>query len=69
MTECLELEGKVVHRCSLFHDGPYGPEILIEFTDGTLFSTCLKTSTAVEAKLMRKTRDEAELLKDFSTSA
>ena len=68
-TECLELEGKVVHRCSLYHDGPYGPEILIEFTDGTLFSTCLKTSTAVEAKLMRKTSDEAELLKDFSTSA
>ena len=44
-TECLELEGKVVHRCSLYHDGPYGPEIL------------------------RKTSDEAELLKDFSTSA
>ena len=44
-------------------------EILIEFTDGTLFSTCLKTSTAVEAKLMRRTSDEAELLKYFSTSA
>ena len=65
MTECLEMEGKVVQRCSLYQDGPYGPEILIEFTDGTLFSSCLRTSTVMEAKLMLKTGDEAETLKDF----
>ena len=66
MTQCPELEGKVVHRCSLYHEGPYGPEVLIEFTDGTVFNTCLKTSATLEAKLLRKSGDEAELLQDFS---
>ena len=66
---CLELEGKVVQSCFLYHDGPYGPEILIEFTDGTVFNSCLKTSSTLEAKLLQKTSDEAELLKDFSATA
>ena len=68
MTNCDELVGKTVQSCALYEDGPYGPEILIEFTDGTLFSSCLKTSTAMEAKLMRKTGDEAETLKDFCSA-
>ena len=66
MTSCDELAGKTVRSCSLYEDGPYGPEVLIEFTDGTVFNTCLKTSATLEAKLLRKSEDEAELLKDFS---
>ena len=66
MTECTALAGKVIQRCSLSPDGPYGPEVLIEFTDGTVFNTCLKTSANLEAKLLRKSDDEAELVKDFS---
>ena len=69
MTNCDELVGKTIRSCALYEDGPYGPEILIEFTDGTLFSSCLKTSTVMEAKLMRKAGDEAETLKDFCTPA
>ena len=69
MTECPEIQGKIIQRCSLYHDGPYGPEVLIEFTDGTVFNTCLKTSATLEAKLLLKTGDEAELLKDFSPTA
>ena len=65
MTNCDELVGKTVRSCSLYEDGPYGPEVLIEFTDGTIFNTCLKTSATLEAKLLQKTGDEAELLKDF----
>ena len=68
MTTCDELVGKTVRSCSLYEDGPYGPEVLIEFTDGTIFNTCLKTSATLEAKLLQKTGDEAELLRDFSPS-
>ena len=66
MTECPELAGKVIQRCLLYPDGPYGPEVLIEFTDGTIFNTCLKTSATLEAKLLRKSDDEAKLVKEFS---
>ena len=68
MTNCDELVGKTVLSCSLYEDGPYGPEVLIEFTDGTIFNTCLKTSATLEAKLLQKAGDEADLLKDFSSA-
>ena len=68
MTHCDELVGKTIRSCSLYQDGSYGPEILIEFTDGTAFNACLKTSTMLEAKLLQKTSDQAELLKDFTSA-
>ena len=36
MTRCDELVGKVIESFSLYEDGPDGPEILMEFTYGTL---------------------------------
>ncbi len=68
MVRCDELVGKVVEIFLLYEDGPYGPEILVEFTDGTLFNSCVKTSTVIEAKLLRKTDAGSEFLKDFSSS-
>ena len=68
MKRCEELIGNTVADFTL-HDGPYGPEVLIEFTDGTIFNACLRTSTKLEAKLLQKTSDEAEVLKDFSATA
>ena len=65
MTRCKELVGKVVESFSLYEDGPYGPEILIEFTDGTLFSSRLKTSSLLEAKLLEKRGSESEILTDL----
>ena len=69
MTQCDELVGKTIQSCSLYQDGPYGPEIQIEFTDGTALNMRLKTSAALEAKLLHKTTDEAEVLKDFKALA
>ena len=68
MTRCDELIGKTIQSCALYQDGPYGPEIQIEFTDGTAFNSCLKTSAALEAKLLQKTPNEAEVLKDFTAT-
>ena len=41
----------------------------VEFTDGTVFSSCLKTSTSLEAKMTRDDGGQPRLLKDYSTPA
>ena len=69
MIQCEEFVGKVVQTFSLFEDGPYGPEINIEFTDGTSFNSCVRTSVAMEAKLLRNSSGQSEVLKDFSPAA
>lgn len=65
MTRCDEVVGKDIEQCSLHDNGPYGPEILIEFTDGTVFNASLRTAMTLEVKLLRKTDDEAEVLMDL----
>ena len=67
MIECKELAGKVVSSFKLYEDSIEGPEISIEFTDGTVFSSCLKTSTALEAKMTRNEGGHPRVLKDYST--
>jgi hypothetical protein len=42
MIECNELVGKVIRACNLFEDGSGGPELQIDFTDGTSFVAGLK---------------------------
>lgn len=68
MVECKEFVGKVISSFTIYEDGSDGPEICIEFTDGTIFSSCLKSITALEAKLTRNQGGQPELLKDYSTS-
>lgn len=67
MVRCDGLTGKTIQSFSLYEDGPYGPEIHIEFTDGTVFNSCLKTSQTLEAKLLRQSAGQSEVLEDFST--
>lgn len=50
MRICKEFVGKTVARFTIYEESPDGPEICIEFTDRTVFSSCLKTSTALEAR-------------------
>ena len=65
MKRCEELIGKTVADFSLHEDGPYGPEVLIEFTDGTVFNSCVRTSVQMEAKLLQKGSVELEPLQDL----
>lgn len=67
MVECQEFIGKVVSSFKLYEDSIEGPEICIEFTDGTVFSSCLKITSAMEAKVMRNEGGHPRLLKDYST--
>ena len=69
MKVCNEFVGKVVSTFTIYEDSGEGPEICIEFTDGTVFSSCLKTSTSLEAKMTRDDGGRPRLLKDFSTPA
>ncbi len=66
MLRCEELIGKVIHAFSLFEDGPYGPEIQIEFTDGTVFHSCVHTTSTLEAKLLRNSASGSEVLNTFT---
>ncbi|HTV05959.1 MAG TPA: hypothetical protein VME86_11375 [Acidobacteriaceae bacterium] len=69
MMVCNEFVGKVVSTFTIYEDSGDGPEICIEFTDGTVFSSCLKTSTSLEAKMTRDDGGRPRLLKDYSTPA
>jgi hypothetical protein len=66
MIECTELSGKVVRLLTLYDNGKEGAEVNIEFTDGSVFSASLTSSTSLEAK---HTLDEGGLpsvLKDYT---
>lgn len=69
MIECKELTGKVVRAFTIFEDGHYGPDIQIEFTDGTRFSACLKTDISIEAKYTRDEGGEPTVLTDYTSPA
>ena len=69
MVVCEEFIGKTISSFTIYEDSIDGPEICIEFSDGTVFSSCLKTSTALEAKVTRNEGGHPRLLKDYSTPA
>lgn len=66
--ECTELAGKVIRDCAIYDNGSNGPEVLIEFTDGTTFSVCLKTTVSVEAKCIRDEGGQPQVLKTFTNA-
>jgi hypothetical protein len=66
MIECKELAGKVVASLTLYEEGDYGPEVNIEFTDGTAFNICLKTEIFIEAKHISNEDGEPRVLGDYS---
>jgi hypothetical protein len=66
MTECKELAGKVVRVCHLYDDGSDGPELQIDFTDGTCFIVGLKTRVALEAKCVKSEGGEPIVVKDYT---
>jgi hypothetical protein len=69
MVECTDLENKVVRRLKIFDEPGTDPEVVIEFTDGTVFSACLRLATAVEAKCYRDEGGEPLVLADYIPSA
>jgi hypothetical protein len=64
MIQCTELSDKVVRLVTIYENGTYGPEVLIEFTDGTTFSACLKTNVSIEAKYIHDEGGDPTILRD-----
>lgn len=49
---------------TLYEEGDYGPEVNIEFTDGTAFNICLRTEPFIEAKHLQSGDGERRVLHD-----
>jgi hypothetical protein len=69
MIECKELAGKVIRLCTIFEDGSDGPDLQIDFTDGTSFTVNLKTDVSIEAKCLRDEGGQPQVLKDYTAPA
>jgi hypothetical protein len=69
MIECKELAGKVIRVFTIFEDGHDGPDIQIEFTDGTRFSACLKPAISIEATYSQDQGGQPNILRDYSSPA
>ena len=67
MIECNELVGKVIRACNLFEDGSGGPELQIDFTDGTSFVAGLKVEISLEAKYLRNDGGGSRILKEYTS--
>jgi hypothetical protein len=69
MIECKELAGKVIRVFTIFEDGHDGPDIQIEFADGTRFSACLKSAITIEAIYSQDQGGRSNILRDYSSPA
>jgi hypothetical protein len=69
MIECQDLAGKVVRSITIFEEGSYGPEVSIDFEDGSNFNACLGVKMTLEAKWTRDSGGQPQLLKDYTTPA
>jgi len=69
MIECKDLAGKVVRSITLFDEGNDGPEVSIDFEDGSNFNVCLGVKTTLEAKWTRDDGGQPQVLKDYTTLA
>jgi hypothetical protein len=69
MIECKDLAGKVVRSLTLFEEGSYGPEVSIDFDDGSNFNACLGVKMPLEAKWTRIRAPSREKGSSLSTAA
>ena len=53
--ECKQAVGKTVSSLKLFRDSGDGPELQIEFSDGTSFNCSFNSKPVFEASLLRTT--------------
>ena len=64
--ECPEVVGKTVKSLKLYSTNKSGAEIVIEFTDGTTFSSSYESHSVLKASLIRTGIGTPEVLKDYT---
>ena len=64
--ECPEVVGKTVKSLKLYSTDKSDAEIMIEFTDGTTFSSSYESRSVLKASLIRTGIGTLEVLKDYT---
>ena len=64
--ECPEVVGKTVKSLRLYSTDKSDAEIMIEFTDGTTFSSSYESHSVLKASLIRTGIGTPEVLKDYT---
>ena len=63
--ECTEIAGKTVKSAKIYEDALDGCETVIEFTDGTSFSSCVSSRQTIKATLLRGGVGTPQILQDY----
>ena len=63
--ECNEVAGKTIKALKLYQDAVEGCETLIEFTDGTSFSSSVCYQSTMKASLYRGGVGTPEVIHDY----
>lgn len=67
MRECTEVENKTVRKLTIFDDEAKSPEVVIEFSDGSVFSAAFTSITSVQATLTVDEGGEPRVLADYQS--
>jgi hypothetical protein len=67
MIDCKDLAGKVIRSVTIFQEGDDGPQVSIDFEDGSNFNVSLAVKTTLEAKWTLDEGGQPKVLKDYST--
>jgi hypothetical protein len=63
--ECAEVAGKTIRTLKIYEDEVDGCETLIEFTDGTSFSSSVSYRSAVKGTLFKGGVGTPEVIRDY----
>jgi len=63
--ECAEVAGKTIKALKMYEDEVDGCETLIEFTDGTSFSSSVSYQPAVKGTLFKGGAGTPEIIRDY----
>ena len=63
--ECKEAVGKTVSSLRVYRDSGDGPELQIDFSDGTSFNCSFTSRPTFEANLLRSGAGEPEIIQRY----
>ena len=63
--ECTEVVGKTIKTLKIYEDDVDGCETLIEFTDGTSFSSCVTYQATVKGTLFKGGVGTPQVIRDY----
>lgn len=68
IVECRQVEGKTIRSLNIYPDGDYGPELQIDFSDGTGFNFVVGNQPNIEASFLLETPSGPETLHSYTAA-